>query len=393
MEDDWKLAFVLPNLRLPPPPRPNETPIFPPLEVGDVAIVPPEDPRVLDITSASRAAKKLVSGFVDHSGSAVLPCALIYRTSAPTSVDGVAMVAFRNAMALSLMLPSWITVRDDARLYSDVFDFYPTLVSGNDRLVTHTVGLTALFSDDAPFLGMVAPHVYQSPYGMIADYYIRAALSQAWIRRFQEGVDEAFYRTLFRSLEIAYLALATPLRNQGSMYEWGATVGLWVSALEILAHPSGRDEEGNVDQRATLELLGEYEWRSQALSRPIEKVTFGRGNKAEQLELNAIQLGARALYSARHKFQHGAPVDDGAMFPFPARPQVSVIQIAPAIYRTALHAFLRRRFNPEPFGEVVELELESPADLHTIRMAGETFRVENAVCRMLGLGLDDLEDE
>ncbi len=390
MAEKWELAFVLPNLRLPDPPSANEYPIVPPLEAGDVAIVPATDSRVVAIASASAAAKKLLYGFVSVTKRQVLPSALIYRASAPPSINTEAMVAFRNAIAISRIVRSWLLGSDDDRLYSDVFDFYPARISRTDRLLVLSPALIELFSDDAPFQGMPAPHICQPPGPLYADYYLDRALKQLWLEHFQEGISDPFHRALFRSLEIAYMALATPFRNQASLYEWGVNLTLWVNALEILAHPAAFGDSGQVGRVDVIDLLGTYTWGRESLSATPYTIEYRAGGKRFSRAVTPIQWACWKLYDVRNDFLHGNAVDPQALRPFSPDGE-TLVEIAPAIFRTTLFAYLQRRVNPYRGFTDAKFEPSHPSDEHVRHMI-EDFKIEMGVERVLGINRTEPDD-
>ena len=53
----------------------------------------------------------------------------------------------------------------------------------------------------------------------------------------QLGTEDA-RRRLFRALQVAYQASATPIKNQATIHDLGVGIALWVSALEVLVHLS-----------------------------------------------------------------------------------------------------------------------------------------------------------
>lgn len=106
-EETWDLLFVLPNLRFRGG-NEEEAKVASRLAARHIALVAPDDPRVLMIRRRWPAAEKLIGGFHDSSGARVWPAVLICEREARPTVSREAIVAFRNAMTLAVALPSWL---------------------------------------------------------------------------------------------------------------------------------------------------------------------------------------------------------------------------------------------------------------------------------------------
>jgi hypothetical protein len=76
---DWIPLFVLPNLL-----------VKQPVEVEYVALVPPDDPRCLQIGKANSNFTKFLGSFTDAFKRKVIPSALIVRADAPPWVIAIA---------------------------------------------------------------------------------------------------------------------------------------------------------------------------------------------------------------------------------------------------------------------------------------------------------------
>lgn len=342
--DQWALICALPNLTLREP-----------VEAPYVALVPYSDNRVQTLLAGSLSAKRLLDCFVDQSGRRVVPSALLMRGDAPAKVRTAdALIAFRNSAALSAVLMGWASVRAGGSpmnpLWSDVFDFHPATPGKDGSLVIHTAAQLAYVSPDAPYMGMTSPHTGSMFIPATFDRPLLCSLLRAWERRFlRPGLDDWDSRRLFRSLQVAYQAVSVPIKNEGSLYEWGVVVGLWVSALEVLAHP--RDKDQKVQQTHVMDLLGRITW---ADSRLNAHRYVARLSKNRRIKVNLVQRLYKELYDARNAFLHGNPVTKRRLVPLGRQHAPFLVQLAPVIYGAALMAYfdssVPTKKSSSPFG-------------------------------------------
>ena len=75
------------------------------------------------------------------------------------------------------------------------------------------------------------------------DRPLLAALLQRWQHRYQTLTPTWEDTALFRSLNMANAASKIPASADGTNYDVGRSVGLWVSAFEVLVH-NGKDKSG-----------------------------------------------------------------------------------------------------------------------------------------------------
>src|SRR5438132_596418 len=113
------VVFVLPNLQ-----------IKSPVETAYVGILPDSDPRVIEIAKRNPAVDALINNFSDHHGSKIPVSVMVLHKDAPKSIaDSVALVSFRNIVAISCVLQSWqFSIGSPNAIgmrFSDYFDFYP----------------------------------------------------------------------------------------------------------------------------------------------------------------------------------------------------------------------------------------------------------------------------
>ncbi|CAA7600861.1 Hypothetical protein DEACI_1514 [Acididesulfobacillus acetoxydans] len=330
--NDWKLGYVLANLKIKEPVESNS---------GAIALVPFNDRRLTGIQTASNGAKKLLNGFHDMYGKPTCPSAIIYYESAPEGVKSIpAMVDFRNCVAMSYILPGWGQM-DFAQisspsnpLWSDFFDFYPALVDSRDAISSINPAQEIFGGKNAPFEGMSSPYVTQPPGEFIVDTNLLSLLISKWEQRYvSPGTDKWDGRKLFRSLEMAYRVLSLPVKNEGSIHDFGSSIALWVSAFEILAHP----EDGKVDKTVVFELLRKApSWYYEELLDKRFEVQTRKG----KLSATLVERLYDDLYNARNAFLHGNTIDVDVWRYKGKTIQIALENLAPVLYRTALMSYL-----------------------------------------------------
>lgn len=325
---NWQILFLLPNLRLSK-------------AIGNdrIAIAPYIDQRIVDIVSTCSVAKCLVENFEDQFGRKVNPALLLIRDNAPDFIRNIeTIVGFRNIFALSIIIEGHehsLTSNFVAYpLYSDYFDFYPITISrNNDELIIHSPSVLGVNDKAQDFkgqttLGLADPGSIVSPAN---DLFVQ--LEKVWKRRFiSRRLGEWQTRALFRSLEMAYHATAMPFKNHSTLYDFGTSASLWVSAFEILSHP----RKGKADLLSVLNLLGKYGWAQKQVARKVYKVK----HKTGVLKVNIVQMLYKQLYETRNDFLHGNPVTLSRLHPFRNKKIHPITRFAPLIYKVALLAFL-----------------------------------------------------
>ncbi len=328
MQANWQIIFLLPNLCLPK-------------AIGNdaIAIVPCSDQRVVEIISASSIARHLVESFEDQFGKRVSPALLLTRSDLPDSVRSIdAMVGFRNILALSTIIKGYehgLTCSFvSCPLYSDYFDFYPIAISRNNQALIIDSPSVLGFNDRYQYFkgqtapGLASPGNVASPAG---DLF--AQLEKVWIRRFvSKKLGEWRTRALFRSLEMAYHATAMSSKNHSTLYDFGTSASLWVSAFEILSHP----RSGKADLLSVLQLLGKYNWAEKRVARKAYRVKY----RNHVHKVNLVQKLYKQLYEARNDFLHGNPVRSRQLHPFRDEQVETITRFAPLIYKVLLLSFL-----------------------------------------------------
>jgi hypothetical protein len=135
-----------------------------------------------------------------------------------------------------------------------------------------------------------------------ADNTLLIALLGSWDRRFISHPNAWRSIALFRSLNMAYAASQLPSGPDMTHYALGRSVGLWISAFEILAHPG---ENGVVGYRNIYGLLNNVEWRDPNLTVPTHDAYAGKDKTAP----NSLPCWIYGdMFRARNDFMHGNPV-------------------------------------------------------------------------------------
>ena len=331
----WSIFFVLPNLGLK-----NQ------FGNDNIAIVPHNDSRVTNITSSNPFAKSLFKGFEDQFRRKAYPSALLVNINSSDRIrEPETIVGFRNSFALSTIIKghehSLTSSFVAYPLYSDYFDFYPISISRqNDGLITNSPAGMDYNDESKKFRGQTSPSLL-APGQFFAepDSNLFDSLQKAWHRRFiKKRTKEWSTRALFRSLEMAYQASTLPFENHSTIYDYGVSASLWVSALEILSHP----RRGQANLLSVIELLGHYQWNNRVLKKKTYKVKYrGREHK-----VNLPQKLYKELYDTRNDFLHGEPVKINRLFPFKNNKLPGITRFAPLIYKVALLSFLKQ-FNKQ----------------------------------------------
>lgn len=364
-QSDWDVIFVLPNFsprndRWGDPEQPTTNLLTVGIDLGtdSLAFAPQNDVRVQEAADRDPHTKILLETFVDERGAKLNAAVCIAKRDSTMVRELEAIFSFRNAVALSVVLPNraaWLTDRGSNEAgWTDMFDFHPLQV-GRTGLISSSVAAKSFYSSDRPFQAMGSPHVSASTMlTLYKDAFLYEALGLEWRKYYEEPTERARYGTaLFRSLEIAYVAAASPTKHGGSLNEWGVQLALWVSAIEILLHGIGKKD---ASKEVAIELLGEFEW---SRYRPVladrsRELKFGSGTKERTIQVNLLQHACSLLYAARNAFLHGKLITERILYPWGtlAGPHgeaaTSVVLTAPIVYRMALRIYLARQHPLRP---------------------------------------------
>jgi hypothetical protein len=326
----WIIIFALPDLNL------KES-----IGNENIAIVPHDDPRIIEIVNKSAYARALVENFEDQFGRKNYPSLLIISADAPQHFCDIdAIVGFRNIVAITTIIKGYehsLTSTFVAYpLYSDYFDFYPiTITKDDDGFLTQSPSLLGYDDEHKEFTGQTSPSlagpgsVRAESLGNLFDF-----MHTVWQRRYsRKRYSEQSTRTLFRSLEMAYQASTMPFKNHSTIYDYGASASLWVSAFEILSHPKNR----NANLLTVLDLIGKYEWLHKDLKRRSYTIDY-----RDKKKVNLSQKLYKELYDTRNAFLHGNPVTPNRLKPFGRKDSPIITRFAPLLYKVALISFLEQ---------------------------------------------------
>ena len=331
----WRLTFVLPNLRLAEHERsPSEVT----LGLEGIAIVPASDSRVVEIREWSEPADGLLSSFHDANGTAITSAALIVREDWHSDIiaNPEAVISFRNAVAASSILPfraQWQNHGWAGVWWSESFDCHPArLRPDGSKFDYRTPALNSIgFRLDGlqltPDLRVPRPHL------MHTDENLADRLGRAWWLRYGRKRDKQKTAKVFRSLEAAYDALGLRFTSHSSLSAVGLSTVPWTTAIEVLAAPEAR----YVEKWDCTQLIGRHEFSDPRLRR--KKCWVKPNKKGARRHMTLAQRVYLRLHDARSKFVHGDKVSvkllltDGDEAP-------PLLSLASTIYRTALMAYL-----------------------------------------------------
>lgn len=336
----WRLTFVLPNLRLGEHRRsPSELT----LGLEGIAIVPASDSRVVEIREWSEPAEKFLSSFHDGNGTAITPAVLIVRDDWRTGIvaDREAVISFRNAVAASSILPfrtQWQNHGWAGVWWSENFDYHPArLRLDGSKFDYRTPALNSIgFRLDGlqltPDLRVPRPDLIHTEH---TDEHLAYRLRRAWQLRYSRKQEKRKTAQVFRSLEVAYEALGLRFTSYSSLSAVGLSGVPWVTAVEVLAAPAAR----RVDKWDCTQLIGRHEFSDARLRRKVYWVK--RGPRRRHMTL-AQKLFLR-LYEARNKFVHGRKASAELLLTKGAEAPL-LLSLASTIYRTALMAYLEEHW-------------------------------------------------
>jgi hypothetical protein len=244
------------------------------------ALVSTNDPRVVSIRRQHSQFDRLVSQFTDEFGVKIEPSILLVRGgSGPDVLNIEAVAGFRDAIALSFVCKAR-ALRMIYRLpryfqFSSWFDFYPWITTIDySGIIGNSPALTGWHQADK-FRGQTTPGL---PYTVLSmsdsDDALLHSLLGEWTRRFITQKDKWRGIALFRSLNMAYAASQLPSGPDMTHYALGRSVGLWISAIEILAHPG---KSGEVGYKDVYRLLLGAEWITDKCRQGVHDAYAGRG--------------------------------------------------------------------------------------------------------------------
>ena len=296
--DEWVPILVLPNADM----------RFA-FDCPHAAIVPPQEDRVLKLRNDHPKLTSFLSRFRDQFGDQVWPALLLVRADAPKSYyTAEAITAFRDILSLSVVLYTRATRFSAASglAYTNTFQFYPWMLDNRfeDMLLQNPAmvhaHLLSLFGGQSfPEQGCA------SIMDVDVDRPLALALLDRWVVRFSGGAVEWRDKVLFRSLNMANEAGRIPAQTAAVFWDAGRLLALWVSALEILAHPGGTT--GRSDFDAVADLLERVTWLDPTLTAATSR--HRQATAAEAARGLGVQEDLRSpqRLPARQRHRRGRP--------------------------------------------------------------------------------------
>jgi hypothetical protein len=329
MSSPWTFLFLIPHIGFAKP-----------IEHNPFAIVPHDDPRLVALAKTSIAIDRLLNRFTDQFGENIQPSALVMAPDYSKKVDYYAVASFRNCIAICGIVDAWVRNLTGGNAgypsWSDYFDFYPFTTNSDGDLAAKSVASTELNRPD-DFRGQKTPYLPAlSARAAGVDNEILDRLWGRWDRVFWKDKQDRSTRALFRSLEVAYQAMRVPAAGSRypTIHEFGVGIALWVSAIEILAHP----RQGNANLGEVLNLLDKATWSGKEASAKRYRVRY-RGVVRKVPYVSKLY---DELYRARNDYLHGNPVTVRSLFAAGKPSGPTLLHIAPLIYRAALDGYLPR---------------------------------------------------
>ena len=306
----WTPMVILPNVKL-----------IGAIEAGHAAFAPATDPRVRDIIAEHPNFAVFLDRFFDEFNEKRCSTILLLSLSAPdecSSSDALASIRdilsaaiIPRARARHIQQGFGLGIR-----YSSAFDFYPWMV-GRDyqSIVSLTPELHGFHVVDN-FKGQTYPGIphYVLSRGSL-DKPLYDALLDRWVSAYSGKSPSWVEAKVMRSLNMAYHACQSPGGQETSIFDFGRTIALWVSALEILSYP---EKKGKSNQQRVENILKKSRWID------------------SHCRTSSHNLCGR-LYRQRHDFLHGNRI---VRNPLTQSETLSLFRIAAPLYRMVLATFL-----------------------------------------------------
>lgn len=336
----WRIDYIIPNFEI------NET-----FENDHFAIASIDDSRVQEVMTKNNNASIFIKSFRDQFHNEIKPSLFLSKTALPNYIKSIeAIVGFRNILAISKIIRSHeITLfknRNELPPFSEHFDFYDYSFSKDqNEILVDTPGVGGLVFSVNQFAGQTTPglakyHVELYPEKDI----LQDSLMQIWGRRYENNkLGEWKTKTIFRALEMAYLASRMPNENLTTIFDIGSKIALWVSAFEILAHPY----RANVNLITVINLIESYDWFSSKLKQKRYKIRY-QGSEHRVTLPSKIY---KQLYDSRNIFLHGNTATLSRLKVFRKKDNALLVSVAPLIFKIALFSkiceLLPKNFNEQ----------------------------------------------
>ena len=349
----WDFVIAMPAVSLPRA-----------VEAGNTAVVPFADARYQELIAAEAHVRKFLGSFCTAFGHQLQP-AIVIRDRSAERIQAEDLAALRNMIALAAVTKA----RTDrcvhrfgglGPVYADLFELYPVNRAVDAETVTvRTASEFGLDDDLEHFQGQPDPaYIYPQNVTVELDEVLLRSLVALWQSRRAGEDEDRFRRRVFRSLESAYHALASPFLNLGSQYDHALRLALWVSAFEILTDRGDREGVERLILAVTwshpelgLELVPSVRQppHDTHVPRPIQ--TCQRLYKVRNESLHGDAISAH-LVGHRLGGQEEDPIDTSRLC---ADEWNHLDVVVPALYRgVLLHLLTRERFHTYP---------EEPADV------------------------------
>lgn len=322
----WAPGYILPNIS-----------VEEPFESSHYALVSCDEPRAIAIRRAYPEFDTFIRRFHDELGHQVAPAVLFVFEGEPELIGIEQASGFRDAVAISCVCKAralrLVYPHNRCFQFSSWFDFHPWITSTNYAGI---VGSSPAFRDSNIANNFHGHQDAGVPHAQVsvsdADGSLLPALLGAWERRFVSHPNAWRSIALFRSLNMAYAASQLPSGPDMTHYALGRSVGLWISAFEILAHPG---QDGDVGYQNIYALLHDVEWRDKDLTAKSYEAYAGKKKTA----LNTLPCWIYGeLFHARNDFLHGKPVAlDRLVVQSSGQ---NLYNFAAPLYRACLTAFL-----------------------------------------------------
>lgn len=203
-------------------------------------------------------------------------------------------------------------------------------------MVCHTPALASLETIN-DFQGQGAPGISNVTLDeRDFDTVLLQALLKHWRRRYGGKSVKWADVALFRSLNMAVAASKMPATVDTTLFSLGRSVGLWVSAFEILAHP----KTGKSGLQLVYSLIEKAPWHDKRCrKRRYRAFLSSMSAKQKTAPLRSLPCWLYGeIYHARNDFLHGNPIRENRLRVKGSGR--SLFQYAPMLYRMALAAFL-----------------------------------------------------
>jgi hypothetical protein len=327
--------FALPNIAL------EEA-----IEIDGVALASISDMRIRELANEHENFASYLESFRSEFGYRLSPSVIIRRDDTRELYRSVeALSGFRDAIALSVVPYAWATYLRFGNLpditYSDWFSIYPWMLDKNYQyVVMNSMGTGLGLNEVKELRPQSTPGIVHRPLvRRDVDRPLLAALLRRWQQRYQTLTPTWEDTALFRSLNMANAASKIPASADGTNYDVGRSVGLWVSAFEVLVH-NGKDKSGLFK---VYENFNKPQWN---LTKCKEKKYEPYGHQEGQSHRNLACWIYGKIHKARNHFFHGNPVTvDTLLMPESRR---FLLQYAPVLYRMALTGVLNLKWDEKP---------------------------------------------